>query len=108
MSELDQSIMERHFDANVFTRPVPRELVDEALALAQHAPSNSKIQPWRSIRQRDRSQSSLRTPFSEWLTTRPRTSPRCPRRSSAIDKLASANLKVSRRNPLTSARLLRL
>jgi nitroreductase len=30
-------------------RPVPRELVDEALALAQHAPSNSNIQPWRLV-----------------------------------------------------------
>jgi len=27
-------------------KPVPRELVDEALALAQCAPSNSNIQPW--------------------------------------------------------------
>jgi hypothetical protein len=26
---------------------VPQELVDKALALAQHAPSNSNIQPWR-------------------------------------------------------------
>jgi nitroreductase len=30
-------------------RPVPRELIDEALALAQHAPSNSNIQPWRMV-----------------------------------------------------------
>ena len=28
---------------------VPREAVDEALALAQHAPSNSNIQPWRLV-----------------------------------------------------------
>lgn len=28
-------------------RPVPRELLDEALALATRAPSNSNIQPWR-------------------------------------------------------------
>ncbi len=27
--------------------PIPRELIDEALALAQLAPSNSNIQPWR-------------------------------------------------------------
>ena len=27
-------------------KPVPRELVDEALGLAQCAPSNSNIQPW--------------------------------------------------------------
>jgi nitroreductase len=30
-------------------RPVPREVVDEALDLAQHAPSNSNIQPWRLV-----------------------------------------------------------
>ncbi len=30
-------------------RPVPRALVEEALALAQHAPSNSNIQPWRMV-----------------------------------------------------------
>jgi hypothetical protein len=28
---------------------VPRALVDEALALTQHAPSNSNIQPWRMV-----------------------------------------------------------
>jgi nitroreductase len=30
-------------------RPVPRVLLEEALALAQHAPSNSNIQPWRMV-----------------------------------------------------------
>jgi nitroreductase len=28
---------------------VPREVVEEALVLAQHAPSNSNIQPWRLV-----------------------------------------------------------
>jgi nitroreductase len=28
---------------------VPRALIDEALAMAQHAPSNSNIQPWRMV-----------------------------------------------------------
>jgi len=28
---------------------VPRALVDESLALAQHAPSNSNIQPWHMV-----------------------------------------------------------
>jgi nitroreductase len=28
---------------------VPRALIDEALALAQHAPSNSNIQPWQMV-----------------------------------------------------------
>jgi nitroreductase len=30
-------------------KPVPRELVTEALELAVHAPSNSNIQPWRLV-----------------------------------------------------------
>ena len=30
-------------------QPVPRELVNEALALAQYAPSNSNIQPWHMV-----------------------------------------------------------
>jgi nitroreductase len=30
-------------------RPVPRELLEEALALAQCAPSNSNIQPWHLV-----------------------------------------------------------
>jgi nitroreductase len=30
-------------------KPVPRELVDEALALAMTAPSNCNIQPWRVV-----------------------------------------------------------
>jgi nitroreductase len=30
-------------------QPVPRALVDESLALAQHAPSNSNIQPWHVV-----------------------------------------------------------
>ncbi|MCJ1463374.1 hypothetical protein MMC07_001981 [Pseudocyphellaria aurata] len=31
------------------SKPVPRSLIDEALELAQHAPSNSNIQPWRMV-----------------------------------------------------------
>jgi nitroreductase len=30
-------------------KPVPRAVVDEALALAQYAPSNSNIQPWHLV-----------------------------------------------------------
>jgi nitroreductase len=30
-------------------QPIPRELVEEALALAQYAPSNSNIQPWHLV-----------------------------------------------------------
>ena len=38
------------FDADVFTQTgAARELVDEAVALAQLAPSNSNIQPWHVV-----------------------------------------------------------
>jgi nitroreductase len=47
VSVLDQTILDRYSTRQFLPRPVPRELVHEALALAQHAPSNSNIQPWR-------------------------------------------------------------
>jgi nitroreductase len=46
---LDQAIRERHSTRMFLPQPVPRELVDEALALAQYAPSNSNIQPWHVV-----------------------------------------------------------
>src|SRR6516162_989229 len=48
--ELDAAIRERH-STRMFLpqQPVPRALVNEALALAQLAPSNSNIQPWRMV-----------------------------------------------------------
>jgi nitroreductase len=46
MIDLDQAIRERHSTRMFLPRPVPRDLLDEALALAQLAPSNSNIQPW--------------------------------------------------------------
>jgi nitroreductase len=49
MSDLDRAILERHSTRRFLPQPVPREIVDEALALAQHAPSNSNIQPSRLV-----------------------------------------------------------
>ena len=49
MLDLDQAIRERHSTRLFLPQPVPRELVDEALALAQYAPSNSNIQPWHMV-----------------------------------------------------------
>jgi nitroreductase len=49
MSDLDQAIRERYSTRMFLPRPVPRDLVNEALALAQWAPSNSNIQPWRLV-----------------------------------------------------------
>ena len=49
MFDLEQIIRERHSTRLFLPRPVPRELLDEALALAVRAPSNSNIQPWRVV-----------------------------------------------------------
>ncbi len=50
MYDLEETITSRH-STRLFIRdkPVPRELVTEALELAIHAPSNSNIQPWRVV-----------------------------------------------------------
>jgi len=47
-TELDEVVGERR-STRLFLRdkPVPRELLDEALSLAMRAPSNSNVQPWR-------------------------------------------------------------
>ena len=44
MFDLDQTIQERHSTRKFLSQPVPRALLDEALALAKCAPSNSNIQ----------------------------------------------------------------
>ena len=49
MLDLDQAIRERHSTRLFLPQPVPRELMNEALALAQYAPSNSNIQPWHMV-----------------------------------------------------------
>jgi nitroreductase len=48
MTDLAEVVSSRH-STRMFLRdkPVARELLDEALALAMRAPSNSNIQPWR-------------------------------------------------------------
>ena len=47
MCDLEETINARHSVRGFLPRPVPRELLDECLQLAQRAPSNSNIQPWR-------------------------------------------------------------
>src|SRR6516225_7274309 len=49
MFDLEQIIRERHSTRLFLSQPVPRALVDEYLALAVHAPSNSNIQPWHVV-----------------------------------------------------------
>ena len=50
MYDLDETILRRH-STRLFLRdrPVPQQLVTEALELAVRAPSNSNIQPWRVV-----------------------------------------------------------
>lgn len=50
MYDLEQAIIERH-STRLFLRdkPVPKELVTEALELAVRAPSNSNVQPWHVV-----------------------------------------------------------
>ncbi|MEH2332777.1 nitroreductase [Nostoc sp.] len=63
MFVLEQTIKDRHSTRKFLSQPVPRALLDEALALAQCAPSNSNIQPWRMVFavgvRRDRLQKAL-------------------------------------------------
>jgi nitroreductase len=47
MYDLDETIKERHSIRKFLPRPVPKDLLYECLELAQRAPSNSNIQPWR-------------------------------------------------------------
>ena len=48
MTDFEEVVKER-LSTRLFLRdkPVPRELLDEALSLAMRAPSNSNVQPWR-------------------------------------------------------------
>ncbi|MFZ1862918.1 MAG: nitroreductase [Polyangiales bacterium] len=45
--DLDRAIIERRSVRGFLARPVPSEVLKEVLTLAQHAPSNCNVQPWR-------------------------------------------------------------
>lgn len=47
MYDLDKAICERRSVRGFLPKPVPREVLEEVLALAQRAPSNCNVQPWR-------------------------------------------------------------
>src|SRR5271170_1629389 len=47
MHDIDEAIKGRHSSRKFLPRPVPKDLLCECLELAQRAPSNSNIQPWR-------------------------------------------------------------
>ena len=48
MYDLDQTIVERRSVRGFLPDPVPREVLEEVLELAQRAPSNCNVQPWRA------------------------------------------------------------
>ena len=47
MYDLDKAIRERRSVRGFLPKPVPRDVLDEVLELAQRAPSNCNVQPWR-------------------------------------------------------------
>jgi len=47
MHDLDGTIRERRSVRGFLPKPVPRSVLEEVLTLAQHAPSNCNVQPWR-------------------------------------------------------------
>lgn len=47
MHDLDETIRQRRSVRGFLPKPVPRETIEELLRLAQHAPSNCNVQPWR-------------------------------------------------------------
>jgi len=47
MYDLDNTIVERRSVRGFLPKPVPREVLEEVLTLAQRAPSNCNVQPWR-------------------------------------------------------------
>jgi nitroreductase len=59
-------------------KPVPRELVEEALSLAQYAPSNSNIQPWHIYFVSGARRDSLVAALLEEARRRPPTIPPLP------------------------------
>lgn len=46
---LDESIVRRHSSRGFLQARIPRPVLQRALGLAQHAPSNSNMQPWRLV-----------------------------------------------------------
>jgi nitroreductase len=81
MFDLDQAIRERHSTRMFLPRPVPRDLVNEALALAQWAPSNSNIQPWRLVLASGAARDRLKDALFKVVDHDNPDIPRCQRRS---------------------------
>ena len=79
MFDLEQVIRERH-STRLFlpNKPVPRELAEEALALAVLAPSNSNIQPWHMMFASGPTRDRLVKALFEEAQRRPPNIPRLP------------------------------
>jgi len=69
MYDLDQTIRERRSVRGFLPKPVPREVLEEVLALAQHAPSNCNVQPWRVYIASGNTLEKLRAALLQEVTT---------------------------------------
>ena len=69
MHDLDQAIRERRSVRGFLPKPVPRDLLEEVLGLAQHAPSNCNVQPWRVYVASGDALEKLRTALVRKVTT---------------------------------------
>jgi len=69
MYDLDRTIRERRSVRGFLPRPVPRETLEEVLGLAQQAPSNCNVQPWRVYIASGNSLETLRAALVEAATT---------------------------------------
>ena len=78
MLDLDQAIRERHSTRLFLPKPVPRDVLNEALALAQYAPSNSNIQPWHMVFASGASRDRLVAALTDEAQRRPPNIPPLP------------------------------
>jgi nitroreductase len=69
MYDLDQTIRERRSVRGFLPNPVPREVLEEVLGLAQHAPSNCNVQPWRVYIASGNTLEKLRAALLQEVTT---------------------------------------
>ena len=69
MYDLDQTIHERRSVRGFLPKPVPRDVLEEVLALAQHAPSNCNVQPWRVYIASGNTLEKLRAALLQEVTT---------------------------------------
>jgi hypothetical protein len=69
MYDLDKAIRERRSVRGFLPKPVSRDLLEEVLGLAQHAPSNCNVQPWRVYLASGRVLDGLRTALVQAATS---------------------------------------